>query len=49
MTMPDVQDARPLREHALDPAHVALLFTDFVSGDGVEYAHLLAVWREVIK
>ncbi|WP_376988138.1 hypothetical protein [Bosea sp. R86505] len=46
MRTPDIKDARPLREYVLGPAHVAVLLIDIVSGDDMEYAHLLAVYRD---
>lgn len=49
MMLPDIQSARKLREHVLGPAHLAVLLTDIVSGDDMEYAHLLAVYRDGTK
>lgn len=49
MMLPNIQKATKLREHVLGPAHVAVLLTDIVSGDDMEYAHLLAVYRDGTK
>lgn len=49
MILPNIKNARKLREHVLGPAHVAVLLTDIVSGDDMEYAHLLAVYRDGTK
>jgi len=45
MYAPIIKSARRVREHILDANHTAVLLTDIENDSGIEYTHLVTVFR----